>query len=843
MGQKDVIEVDPSKGTYRVCDRTWVVGTRYKLHEHVGAGSYGDVCRATDLETHQIVALKRIPDVFYCHMLAKRVLREVCIMRRLRHPYIISLTDVFTAENLDIQGGIDLYIATEYADRGDMYHLKDPLLPDDVKLLVWQLLSGVRYLHSCHVWHRDIKSENVLLTSRKGVRICDFGLSRSAVENSTTFESKQLPTAGRRSKSIKPVLIRQYTKTVVTPSYRAPEVIMSQGQYTSAIDIWALGCIFWELLVRQVTQQRTGPPARPLFGVRGEPNTPLGGELYAEDGHSKLSEQLDVIFDVIGTPCWKDIESVPSESWRSYLKQVPGRAGNMISQLTGAVDEEALDLLSRMLAFDPARRCTAEEALAHTYFKTLRQPQDVPPITFETAPSVLPADPVWAINDPALALGLLERELENSVCQPDGGRQTLEWLLQREVEREQEFFRMRQHLAVKAAEAAAMSPALPLFPGASVSTTSQTLGTVDLRALNPACSGPQAISYGAEAQLSLDINRAETRDGSGAQEQGAKKKGGKRKTIIKQGSLRIELNSVPSPQSTKATTRSAKQKLADGGYNPSVAAETLPRRSPRLRETHAQAYDSSGRGKRPHDFFMNDPSTATLYYDDAAAGGALTTSRVVEGPDVPLIPFLQNPGQNLLFDFSRIFKRARFTNPDCQHNLLLSGASQETVPGTLTLQGLLEEEESSKTGRLKVETRGLSPLSDRLCRKKPKHILEKKETLQSGQQEVSLYDDDATYTSRRTGASTSASGSIRAATTNVGKVVRIETIGQKGFMEKIGHFTMVFVENPNMSKLQWIPDPLNSKVLQPIGLMHSSSSPQASRVGGHSSFVNYRGYH
>jgi mitogen-activated protein kinase 1/3 len=125
---------------------------------------------------------------------------------------------------------------------GDLNHQNEPLTPGALRLLIWQLLVAVQYMHSCHVWHRDIKSENLLLTAKKGVKVCDFGLARSALETSTALEPK--PTGRRAGRTKKPMLVRQYTKMVVTPSHRAPEVVMSQGQYTSAIDMWSVGCIF-----------------------------------------------------------------------------------------------------------------------------------------------------------------------------------------------------------------------------------------------------------------------------------------------------------------------------------------------------------------------------------------------------------------------------------------------------------------------------------------------------------------------------------------------------------------------------------------------------------------------
>ncbi|CAI5486491.1 unnamed protein product [Closterium sp. Naga37s-1] len=372
-------------------------------------------------------------------MLAKRVLREVCIMRRLSHPYVIRLADVFTRKSTEVPGGFDLYIATEYASGGDLYRFKQPLTPEDVRRLIWQLLVATRYLHSCHVWHRDIKSENTLLHANTTLKLCDFGLSRSALGSGQPMQPRSAPdekgaAAGRKQH----VLQRQFTKMVVTPSYRAPEVVMSRGQYTSAIDIWSLGCIFWELLMRAMRPHRPGPPSRPLFGIRGEPVTPETGEKYVDDNESPLSDQLDVIFDVIGTPCWKDIESVPSDAWRAFLKRLPGRAGNLANQMAPCGDPEAADLLHRMLAFDPSRRCTAEEALAHTYFRSLEKPMELPPMEAEETPVSLPQDHhFWQITDPAIALGLLERELEQAAYEPDGGKRKLEWLLEREAEGQQ----------------------------------------------------------------------------------------------------------------------------------------------------------------------------------------------------------------------------------------------------------------------------------------------------------------------------------------------------------------------------------------------------------------------
>ena len=195
----------------------------------LGTGSFSCVCLAVDNETQEQVcafvvclcalyhrsraatarsntqknkttktkvALKRIGDVLSSTENAKRVLREVCILRRLEHPHIIGLRDAFvrpaaTGRYVYRRGrltptSIDLYLATEYCDRGDLFSLRGQLAEGEARSIMWQLLCAVRYLHANGVWHRDIKSANVLLTVRDGVRaikLADLGSARSAASS------------------------------------------------------------------------------------------------------------------------------------------------------------------------------------------------------------------------------------------------------------------------------------------------------------------------------------------------------------------------------------------------------------------------------------------------------------------------------------------------------------------------------------------------------------------------------------------------------------------------------------------------------------------------------------
>ena len=446
---------------------TWRVGENYRLVSVLGCGSFGAVVKSFDARSSRFVALKRVADALTTVDAAKRVLREVVVLNRLDHPNIIKIFDIFFtpatsgARVMDpatfslVPLSIDLYMAFEIAEGGDLYEMRGEMTAREVRSLMRQLTSAVLYLHKAGVWHRDIKSANTLCgETRVGgrvVKICDFGLARGAKKAAPSRRGGSVNDDGeadlaldaarevRRRKrhrgsfggfgartnesslasfassedfdgqsdaksSLASFARRDMLTTVVaTPCYRAPEVIMSNGKYTGAMDVWALGCIFGELLQRQ--QQHALTPnltISPLFRFDDDPVPKPGtSETYTagarrgdagasdDDGsrrdanadaddaerardrsrrETRTKARLDLFFNVIGTPSWRDIDAILNLRWRRYLRGVRGRAGSITKQFAGC-DENSRDLLLRMLAFDPERRATPREILAHEYFR------------------------------------------------------------------------------------------------------------------------------------------------------------------------------------------------------------------------------------------------------------------------------------------------------------------------------------------------------------------------------------------------------------------------------------------------------------------------------------------
>ncbi|KAK9811255.1 hypothetical protein WJX72_000671 [[Myrmecia] bisecta] len=459
MGDRNGLTRGSTPGTFFVDGRTWKVGERYDLQKLLGSGSFSSVCLAVDTVTDEQVAIKKIPDVLSSPEQARRTLREICIMRRLSHPFIIGFRDAFVRPAANgpcryvggqlIPKSIDVYIIMEFADGGDIFNYRGQMAAEETKLLMWQMTHALKYLHSNDVWHRDLKSANVLLTREQGhriVKIADFGSARSAKQEGYHWAEQDPPTpthasltgpatlhsmqsdnlqkqvrrsvAGapplhsRRSQSEVPhvssfercsdMLVQKsdlyvqvgsdmshrgsglrtpLTRMVATPCYRAPEVVMSRGGYGSAIDMWSLGCIFGELLQRIARVGSATTPhlqVAPLFAIHGMPKTPDLGETFRDQrapGNSTTRKELQALFDVVGTPAWADVDNVQSPEWRHYLQKLPGKAPSLYRRL-GVAGEVTVHLLSRLLAFDPARRISAEEALAHEYFAEFESPAD-----------------------------------------------------------------------------------------------------------------------------------------------------------------------------------------------------------------------------------------------------------------------------------------------------------------------------------------------------------------------------------------------------------------------------------------------------------------------------------
>ncbi|KAF9977354.1 Cyclin-dependent kinase 10 [Actinomortierella ambigua] len=300
--------LDPKKA---FVGQSRVVDDFEKLNK-VGEGTYGIVYRARDKKTKEIVALKRVRMERESDGLPISSLREIKLLKTLRHENVVLVKEVAVGNDLD-----QIFLVMEYCEQ-DMATLLDSIKtqyePSEVKCLMYQLLKGIEYCHDRFVIHRDLKMSNLLLNAKGVLKIADFGLARMY----------GTPT-------------RPMTPKVVTLWYRAPELLFGDPNYTTAVDMWSTGCIFGELLQHS-----------PLLPGKAE------------------KQQVELIIDLVGTPherIWQGFNKLPL----STVKLPEQRVNNLKNKFPN-ISEAALSLLNGLLTYDPKRRLTVKQALAHPYF-------------------------------------------------------------------------------------------------------------------------------------------------------------------------------------------------------------------------------------------------------------------------------------------------------------------------------------------------------------------------------------------------------------------------------------------------------------------------------------------
>ncbi|XP_043924873.1 mitogen-activated protein kinase 9 isoform X1 [Protopterus annectens] len=307
----------------QVADSTFTVLKRYQQLKPIGSGAQGIVCAAFDVILNINVAVKKLSRPFQNQTHAKRAYRELVLLKCVNHKNIISLLNVFTPQK-SLEEFQDVYLVMELMDANLCQVIHMELDHERMSYLLYQMLCGIKHLHSAGIIHRDLKPSNIVVKSDCTLKILDFGLARTACTNF------------------------MMTPYVVTRYYRAPEVILGMG-YKENVDIWSVGCIMGELVKGVVIFQGTdhidqwnkvieqlGTPS-PEFMKKLQPTV----RNYVENRPKYPGVKFEDLF-----PDW----IFPSESERDKLKT-----------------SQARELLSRMLVVDPDKRISVDEALHHPY--------------------------------------------------------------------------------------------------------------------------------------------------------------------------------------------------------------------------------------------------------------------------------------------------------------------------------------------------------------------------------------------------------------------------------------------------------------------------------------------
>ncbi|KAK2899104.1 hypothetical protein Q8A67_010522 [Cirrhinus molitorella] len=303
----------------------------FQCLNRIEEGTYGVVYRAKDKKTDEIVALKRLKMEKEKEGFPITSLREINTILKAQHPNIVTVREIVVGSNMD-----KIYIVMNYVEhdlKSLMETMKQPFLPGEVKTLMIQLLRGVRHLHDNWILHRDLKTSNLLLSHKGILKIGDFGLAREY------------------GSPLKP-----YTPVVVTLWYRSPDLLLGAKEYSTAVDMWSVGCIFGELLTQ-----------KPLF-----------------PGKSEI-DQINKIFKDLGSPSekiWPGYSELPAVKKMTFTEYP---YNNLRKRFGALLSDQGFDLMNKFLTYCPAKRISADEALKHDYFR--ESPLPIEPSMFPTWPA------------------------------------------------------------------------------------------------------------------------------------------------------------------------------------------------------------------------------------------------------------------------------------------------------------------------------------------------------------------------------------------------------------------------------------------------------------------------
>ncbi|KAE9549629.1 hypothetical protein FO519_007170 [Halicephalobus sp. NKZ332] len=286
----------------------------YQRLDKIGEGTYGVVYKGRNLQTGQMVAMKKIRLESDEEGIPSTSVREISMLIELKHPNIVDLQCVIMEEHR-------LYLIFEFLSMDLKKYMEKsfgskPMPTNIVQNFLYQMLQGMHYCHQRRVIHRDLKPQNLLVdVNTKTIKLADFGLARAIG-----------------------IPIRAYTHEVITLWYRAPEILLGCQRYSLGVDIWSLGCIFAEMA-----------RGRPLFC-----------------GDSEI-DQLFKIFRILTTPNEQDWPGVTQ--FPDYKSNFPKWTDNKVKEKLGSLmNPEALDLLQQMLIYDPVNRISARACFKHPYF-------------------------------------------------------------------------------------------------------------------------------------------------------------------------------------------------------------------------------------------------------------------------------------------------------------------------------------------------------------------------------------------------------------------------------------------------------------------------------------------